>query len=258
MFEDADLERRFSGVQRLFGTSAFQMLQSCHVVVVGVGGVGSWAAEALARSGVGCITMIDLDHIAESNVNRQIHALSNTVGMAKVQAMQERISQIHPACRVNAVDAFVEPENWPQILPEPADAVIDACDQLKTKTALAHWARHNTDISFVTVGAAGGKRQAHRIQIADLAQVTHDPLLSKMRYNLRKFYAAPKAPKPLGLTCVYSNEAVSIPDTHCDASPEANLSCHGYGSFVPVTATFGMAAAGWILDKISRKSQDFS
>jgi tRNA threonylcarbamoyladenosine dehydratase len=258
VLEDVDLERRFSGVQRLFGASAFQSLQRAHVVVIGVGGVGSWAAEALTRSGVGCITMIDLDHIAESNVNRQIHALSSTVGMAKVLAMQQRIAQIHPACRVHAIDEFVEPENWPQILPEPPDAVIDACDQVKTKTALAHWARHNPKIPLVTVGAAGGKRQAHRVQIADMCQVTHDPLLSKIRYNLRKSYAAPKAPKLLGVTCVYSDEAVSMPDAQCAASPQANLSCHGYGSFVPVTATFGMVAAGWVLEKISRKTHAIS
>ncbi len=258
VLEDADFERRFSGVQRLFGTPAFQSLQGAHVVVIGVGGVGSWAVEALARSGIGCITMIDLDHIAESNVNRQIHALSDTLGMAKVHAMQQRILKIHPACHVHAVDDFVVPENWPQILPKPADAVIDACDQVKTKTALAHWACQNTNIPFVTVGAAGGKRQAHRVQIADMARVTHDPLLSKIRYNLRKFHSAPKAPRLLGLTCVYSDEVVSMPDVNCDASPQANLSCHGYGSFVPVTATFGMVAAGWVLDKISGKSQNTS
>lgn len=255
MLQDADLQRRFSGVRRLFGSAAAQSIHDAHVAVIGIGGVGSWSVEALARTGVGRITMIDLDHVAESNVNRQIHAVSDTLGMAKVEAMRQRIMQIHPECNVYAVDAFVEPENWPHILPEPVDAVIDACDQVKTKIALAAWARQNRDIHFVTIGAAGGKRSAHRVQIADLVSVTHDPLLAKIRANLRKLHGAPKAPKVLGVSCVFSDETVGLPVAECDSIQQANLSCHGYGSFVSVTATFGLCAAGWIIEKISNKFQ---
>ena len=133
--------RRFGGVLRLYGAAGADAIARAHVAVAGIGGVGSWAAEALARSGVGQITLIDLDHVAESNINRQIHATDATLGQAKVLAMQARIAGFHPHCRVHTVDAFVEPDNWPAVLPAPVDAVIDACDQMVAKTAMAAWAR---------------------------------------------------------------------------------------------------------------------
>ena len=139
--EAADLQRRFGGLERLYGLAGAAAVRRAHVAVVGIGGVGSWAAEALARSGVGALTLVDLDHVAESNINRQVHALDSTLGQAKVLAMRERIAQIHPRCTVHAVEEFAEPENWPQLLPPGVDAVIDACDQLKAKTAMAAWAR---------------------------------------------------------------------------------------------------------------------
>ena len=178
MHEPADLERRFGGLARLFGVEGSTRIRAAHVAVVGIGGVGSWAAEALARSGVGRLTLIDLDHVAESNINRQIHALSTTLGQAKVHAMAERIALINPACRVECVEEFVEPANWPAILPGPVDAVIDACDQVRAKTAMAAWALQNRR-PFITVGAAGGKRLAHKVDVDDLAHTTHDPLLAQ-------------------------------------------------------------------------------
>ena len=135
-----DLQRRFGGLERLYGVAGAAAIRAAHVAVVGVGGVGSWAAEALARSGVGAITLIDLDHVAESNINRQIHALSDTVGQAKVQAMRDRIAQIHPQCTVHGIEEFVEADNWPQLLPAGVDAVIDACDSVRAKQAMAAWA----------------------------------------------------------------------------------------------------------------------
>lgn len=139
----ADLGRRFSGLERLYGVDAARAIRSAHVVVVGIGGVGSWVAEALARSGVGHLTLIDLDHVAESNINRQVHALSTSIGMAEVLAMQERIALINPSCIVNCIEAFVEPDNWHDLLPSDADATVDACDQIKAKTAMADWARRS-------------------------------------------------------------------------------------------------------------------
>ena len=245
-----DLKRRFSGLERLYGLRPAQHVQSAHVVVVGIGGVGSWTAEALARSGVGRITLIDLDHIAESNINRQIHALSTTVGMAKVLAMQQRIELINPDCLVVCLDVFVDPENWLQLLPTDVDAVVDACDQVKSKTAMAQWAR-TVQCHFISVGAAGGKRHAQQVQIADLSEATHDPLLAQVRYQLRKHHSAPKGGKKMGVSCVFSNESVAVPDAACLAQSDGSLNCHGYGSLVTVTATFGMCAAGWIMNKIS-------
>jgi tRNA A37 threonylcarbamoyladenosine dehydratase len=248
----ADLARRFGGLERLYGTDGARRIRQARVAVVGIGGVGSWAAEALARSGVGSITLVDLDHVAESNINRQSHALESTVGQAKVQAMRERIAQIHPGCTVHAVDEFVDPDNWPQLLPEPVDAVIDACDQIKAKAAMAAWARH-TGASFISVGAAGGKRHAHLVDIDDLARTTHDPLLAQLRYRLRKFHGAPREGKSIGVACVFSREAVAPPDASCQLEGDGSLNCHGYGSVVAVTATFGQCAAGWVLDRLTQE-----
>ena len=250
--DEADLSRRFSGLDRLYGVDGASAVRGSHVVVVGIGGVGSWAAEALARSGVGVITVIDMDHIAESNINRQIHALSTTVGMAKVKAMQERIALINPHCTVHCVDAFVEQENWPTVLIGNVDAVIDACDQVRAKTAMAQWACA-TGTPFISVGAAGGKRLAHAVDVADLSDVTHDPLLAQLRYRLRKHHNAPKSGKKIGVMCVFSREAVKPADDSCTVQGDNTLNCHGYGSVVAVTASFGMCAAGWVMDEISKR-----
>ncbi|SEA84272.1 tRNA threonylcarbamoyladenosine dehydratase [Acidovorax soli] len=251
---DVDRQRRFGGLERLYGVAGAARIEQSHVVVVGIGGVGSWAAEALARSGVGRITLIDLDHVAESNINRQIHALTTTVGQAKVVAMQERIALINPHCEVLCIDDFVTPENWPNLLTGPIDAVIDACDQIKAKTAMAAWAR-DTGTLFVSVGAAGGKRHAHKIDIDDLSATTHDPLLAQLRYRLRKHHQAPREARKMGITCVFSREAVAAPDASCAVEGDGTLNCHGYGSVVAVTATFGQCAAGWVLDKLATISR---
>lgn len=250
--EGADLQRRFGGLERLYGRDGAARIRGAHVAVIGVGGVGSWAAEALARSGVGSLTLIDLDNVAESNVNRQIHALTDTLGKAKVEAMRERIAQINPACVVHCIEDFVEPENWPQILPAGVDAVIDACDQVKAKLAMAQWARRNKCM-LITVGAAGGKRLAHKVEVDDLSQVTHDPLLAQLRYRLRKEFNAPRDGKKMGVVTVFSRETVMQPDASCQMSgADGTLNCSGYGSVVSVTATFGMCAVGWVLDEIAK------
>jgi tRNA A37 threonylcarbamoyladenosine dehydratase len=246
-------------MDRLYGVDVGSRLLGAHVCVVGIGGVGSWAAEALARTGVGRITLLDMDHVAESNVNRQIQATSDTLGMAKIDAMQQRIVSINPACQVTGIDAFVEPGNWPGILPEDVDGVIDACDQMRAKVAMAAWALE-TQRLFITVGAAGGKRKAEDITIADLSACTHDPLMAELRYQLRKHHGAAKTGKNIGLPCVYSPEPIQIPALQRDSPGEAphtaaGLNCSGYGSLVTVTATCGMAAAGWILNKLSAKSK---
>lgn len=255
--DDADLARRFGGLERLYGVPGAAAIRRAHVMVVGIGGVGSWAVEALARSGVGRLTLVDLDHVAESNINRQIHALSATVGQAKVQAMRERIAQIHPGCAVQAIEEFVAPDNWASLLPPDVDAVIDACDQLAAKTAMAVWARaQRHGPLFISVGAAGGKRLAHRVEIDDLALVTHDPLLAQLRQRLRKHHGAPREGKRIGVACVFSREAVAPPDPSCAVEGDGTLNCHGYGSVVSVTATFGQCAAGWVLDKLAQPGQN--
>ena len=264
MIESPSIEstaRRFGGLARLYGTLGAEKIRAAHVVVVGVGGVGSWAAEALGRSGVGRLTLIDLDHISESNINRQIHALDTTFGQAKVQAMRERIAHINPDCEVRCVEEFVDATNWPAIaglsLSDAAsDGVIDACDQVRAKTAMAAWSlKHRA--RFISVGAAGGKRQAHKVEIDDLSLSTHDPLLAQLRYRLRKEYSAPRNSR-IGVACVFSREPVMQAIVHQDdvvgqpteGQIDNSLNCHGYGSVVSVTSTFGMCAAGWMLDCI--------
>ncbi|OYT99705.1 MAG: tRNA threonylcarbamoyladenosine dehydratase [Burkholderiales bacterium PBB1] len=239
----ADLERRFGGLRRLHGDAGYARLRAARIAVVGLGGVGSWAAEALARSGVAELTLIDLDHVSEGNINRQVQAVGRTVGQSKALALCERLSDIHPGCVLRPVEEFVETANWPALLPQPVDALIDACDQVRAKAVLAAWAI-DTGTAFVSVGAAGGKQRAQAVEVSDLAEATHDPLLASLRQRLRQQHGAARR-GPIGIACVYSREAVHQPDIAC--VPESNLNCHGYGSSVTVTATFGMVAAGEVM-----------
>lgn len=242
---DADLERRFGGLRRLYGEAGYARLRAARVAVVGLGGVGSWAVEALARSGAAALVLIDLDHIAESNINRQVQALGATLGQAKALALRERVLDIHPACVVHAVEEFVDDTNWPALLPQTVDAVIDACDQVRAKAALAAWAMAS-GTPFVSVGAAGGKRHPQAVEVGDIADVTHDPLLASLRRRLRRQNAG-----ALGVRCVFSREAVRPPSDACEA--DGSLNCHGYGSTVAVTATFGMVAASAVVEMLTTK-----
>ena len=244
---DADLERRFGGARRLYGDAAYARIRAARLCVVGLGGVGSWAAEALARSGVASLTLIDLDHVSESNINRQVQALGATLGQSKVRSLRERIADIHPGCEVIGVEEFVEEGNWPALLPQPVDAVIDACDQVRAKCAIAAWALR-TGTTLVMVGAAGGKRQPHAVAVEDLAVVTHDPLLASLRRRLRKQHGAARS-GAIGVRCVYSREAVVGPGA--SGVVDGSLNCHGYGSSVSVTATFGMVAASLAIEFIA-------
>ncbi len=237
---DADLERRFGGLRRLYGDAAYGRLRAASAAVIGLGGVGAWAAEALARSGVARLVLIDLDHIAESNINRQVQALGRTLGQHKGLALQERIADIHPGCEVQVVDAFVDAGNWPALLPAPVDVVIDACDQVRAKAAVAAWALRQAQ-PLVCVGAAGGRRRAQDVEVADLAEASHDPLLASLRQRLRRDTGAPRQGR-IGLRCVFSREAVAAPGE--PGAVDRGLNCHGYGSSVMVTASFGMVAAG--------------
>ena len=243
-FVEPDLERRFGGLRRLYGEAGYERIRAARVAVVGLGGVGSWAAEALARSGVASLTLIDLDHVAESNINRQVQAVGTTIGQSKVQALRERIADIHPGCELIGIEEFVDEGNWPALLPQPVDAVIDACDQVRAKCAIAAWALQ-TGARLVVVGAAGGKRQPHAVQVDDLVLVTHDPLLASLRQRLRKQHGAARTGR-MGVRCVFSREAVAAPEQACDV--DGSLNCHGYGSSVGVTATFGMVAASLALE----------
>jgi tRNA threonylcarbamoyladenosine dehydratase len=271
----ADLERRFGGLRRLYGDDGYARIRALRVAVIGLGGVGSWAVEALARSGVAALVLVDLDHVAESNINRQVQAVGRTVGQAKSQALAERVADIHPECAVRCVEEFVNASNWPALLPAgvDVDVVIDACDQVRAKVAIAAWALA-APRGLVVVGAAGGKRRPEEARVEDLATVTHDPLLAAMRQRLRQQHGAPRA-GPIGVACVFSREPVVLPARNEQVGtapagdgdgPEradrvdlgAGLNCHGYGSSVAVTATFGLVAASRALELGARVQTAFS
>ena len=245
---DEEHDRRFGGLDRLYGEGSRLALHRARVAVIGVGGVGSWVVEALARSGVGNIALIDFDQVAISNTNRQIQALDSTFGMAKVHALELRIKEINPDCRVSAIEDFLTLENMLQLIPADAfDAVVDACDQAKVKAALIAHARYHK-IRLVVCGAAGGKRNPLNLRQDDIGRVTHDALLSRIRNMLRKDYRMlPRKNGKFNVPCIYLEEP-SVRSTSCAS---AGLNCSGYGSVVTVTAAMGFAAAAHCLEKLA-------
>ncbi|HLU00322.1 MAG TPA: tRNA threonylcarbamoyladenosine dehydratase [Burkholderiaceae bacterium] len=262
-----DAERRFGGLDRLYGAGAANRLAQGHVVVAGIGGVGSWCAEALARCGVGRITLIDLDHVAESNINRQIHALGSTLGQSKVVAMMQRIKDINPACDVICVDDFVAPENVRDIVPAHADMVLDCTDQAAAKVALILEARQRSQ-ALLVCGGAGGKTNPLALRSGDLSQAVNDALLSRLRNTLRRQHGFPRGGEPggkvrkrvprMGVRVLWFDQPAILPEAWTQARAESEatsapqgLSCAGYGSAVMVTASMGLSAADeavhWLL-----------
>ena len=257
----SDYQTRFGGIARLYGQEQAQWLRSANFCVVGIGGVGTWVAEALVRSGVGGITLIDLDDICTTNTNRQIHALTSTVGQAKVHVMAARIAEINPDCRVECIEDFITPDNIRDIFGDREshkfDLVVDAIDSIKAKTSLiAHCKRQK--IPLVVTGGAGGQTDPSQIQYGDLAKTTHDPLLSKVRNQLRRDFNFSKNPKrKFSIDCVYSTEQLQYPQddgTVCamKSSTEGSmrLDCNmGFGAATMVTGTFGFFAAAKAIEK---------
>jgi len=240
--------RRFGGVQRLIGDDGFSRLEATHVVVIGIGGVGSWAVEALARSGVGALTLVDMDHIAESNINRQIHALDDTLGASKGEAMARRIAGIHAGCRVALVDDFVTPDNADRLIPMDA-IVIDAIDQPRAKAAIVALCRARGQ-RLMVCGGAGAVIDPLTLRRGDLCATRGDPLLASVRARLRREHGFPReAGKRFGVAALrFDGHRPSGASAPPDAAAGAPLACAGYGSLVTVTATLGMAAAAAAID----------
>ncbi len=264
--EDAEHARRFGGIARLYGAPALAAFERARVAVIGIGGVGSWVAEALARSAVGSLTLVDLDNVAPSNTNRQIHALDGNYGMPKVDAMAARIATINPRCDVRRVEDFIEPDNFVPVLGGGFDYVVDAIDSVRTKTALIAWCVERGQ-PLITIGGAGGQLDPTRIRIDDLALTIQDPLLSKVRAQLRKQHGFPRGPKAkFRVSAVYSDEPLIYPEAavcdvdaqaqHVDTAPgyagPIGLNCAGFGSSVCVTASFGFAAAAHVLRALAK------
>lgn len=264
-----DPDRRFGGIARLYGRAALERFRQAHVCVIGIGGVGSWVAESLARSAIGHLTLIDLDHVAESNVNRQVHALGDEFGKAKVTAMAERIRAINPDCQVDEVEDFVEPDNLEATLARGYDFVVDAIDGVKAKAALIAFCRER-GIPLITVGGAGGQRDPTRVQVRDLARTEQEPLLARVRKMLRQKHGFPRSMKQkFHIEAVFSDEQIRMPtgedaacdvDSHEAADPAGitGLNCAGYGSSVCVTATFGLVAASRVLAALSMPAVEAS
>ncbi len=260
MNDDVDLDRRFGGIARLYGKQAFERFQHSHVCIIGIGGVGSWAAEALARSAIGRLTLIDMDHVAESNTNRQLQALTSNLGKSKIQVMSDRISGINPNCRVQLVDDFITTDNLADYLHNPMDFIIDCIDDFRTKSALIDYCK-TQQIALVTTGGAGGKRDPGKIRLTDLARSEQDPLLAKTRSLLRQKYHFPRnLKKKFGVPCVWSEEQqVFLRDNGelCHQRPgntgSQSLNCGGLGSSMPVTASFAHLAVSHVLDELAAR-----
>lgn len=240
--EPGSPDRRFGGVARLYGDVALTQFQQATVVVAGLGGVGSWAAEALARSAIGHLVLIDFDHIAESNTNRQLHALDGEYGKAKVDAMAQRITQINPQIQLTCHDAFLEPDTLDSLIPRDA-IVLDATDSVQVKIALAAWSVKNQRL-LVMCGASGGKADPTQLRCDDLSRTEQDALLAKVRVGLRTDHSFSRdLKKKMGIRAVYSKEPRA-------GAATGGLACSGYGSAVTVTAAAGFVAAAEILSLI--------
>jgi tRNA A37 threonylcarbamoyladenosine dehydratase len=253
--DDVDFARRFGGIGRLYGERALERFKTAHVCVIGVGGVGSWIVEALARSAVGHLTLIDLDNVAESNINRQIQALTATIGQPKIEALRERIAQINPFCRVTLVEDFIEPDNIVQMIEGKGfDYVVDAIDSVKAKAALISYCREH-GLPMITSGGAGGQIDPSKIEVRDLGRTEQEPLLKKVRKLLRAQYGFSRGEKQkYGIDAVFSMEPLRYPESEdaCEiGSSVTGLNCAGFGSSMVVTASFGMIAAAHILRKLA-------
>lgn len=256
-----DYSFRFGGIERLYGRRACTAFREAHIAVVGLGGVGSWAAEALARSGIGTITLIDMDDVCVSNTNRQLHALQGDYGRTKTDAMADRLRAINPQANIRIHFGFVTPGNLTELITRDMNGVVDAIDSVKSKAALiAHCQRNK--IPLVVAGGAGGQMDPSLIQVADLSRTTQDPLLAKIRNLLRREYGFSRNPKRrFGVEAVYSTEQLTYPAADgevCHQKPgngPVRLDCAtGFGAACPVTATFGMVAASRLINRIARKA----
>lgn len=244
-------EQRFGGIGRLYTPEGLAKLRQSHVCVIGIGGVGSWAVEALARTGIGKITMIDMDDICVTNINRQIHAMTGTVAQLKTETMKERVEKINPECVVEIIDDFITPENIPEYLNRGYDYVLDAIDSVRTKVALIAYCKRNK-IKLITTGGAGGQTDPSQIQIADLSKTIQDPLASRVRSLLRKEYNFSQNPKrKFGIDCVFSTQPLIFPKMGEGCEVSATMNCaNGFGAVTMVTATFGFFAVSRLVDKL--------
>ena len=249
LLQDDEYDRRFAGVAKIYGDDSFHHYENSHVMVIGIGGVGSWAVEALARTGIGEVTIVDMDVVAASNINRQLPAMTTTLGREKIEIMAERCRAINPRIKVNLIDDYLTPENVKEILAGKPDIILDCIDDVKAKFALMLHCRFNK-IPLIVSGGAGGKLDPLKIRVADLSKTEQDPMLAKLRAQLRAKGICKKPKEKFGITCVYS---IDNPFSSADVCPSAGLRCGGYGSAVVVTSSFAMVAVSEVLKKLDMR-----
>jgi len=257
----SDFDLRFGGVRRLYGAEAVDIYRQAHVCVVGIGGVGSWVVEALARTAIGKLTLIDLDDICITNTNRQIHALEGNIGASKVEVMAERARQINPDIEVIEVEDFITRDNIPELFSADFDYVVDAIDSLKEKAALINHCKRNK-IPLITIGGAGGQIDPTRIEVGDLSRTTQDPLAAAVRSFLRRHYGFSKSKKKWGVDCVFSTEQLVYPQPDGSVCQQKSvedgntrLDCSGgFGASTCVTASFGFVAVARLLKKLEERA----
>lgn len=249
LLQDDEYDRRFAGVAKIYGDDSFHHYENSHVMVIGIGGVGSWAVEALARTGIGELTLFDMDVVAASNINRQLPAMTATLGCEKIEIMAERCRSINPRIKINLIDDYLTPENVKEILSGNPDIILDCIDDVKAKFALMLHCRFNK-IPLIVSGGAGGKLDPLKIRVADLSRTEQDPMLAKLRAQLRAKGICKKPKEKFGITCVYS---IDNPFSSADVCASAGLRCGGYGSAVVVTSSFAMVAVSEVLKKLDSK-----
>ena len=254
-------DQRFGGVSRVYGQASLTHFQQLHIVVAGLGGVGSWAVEALARTGIGKLTLIDLDDVCTTNINRQLPATDDTIGQLKTEVLAQRVKSINPNCEVKVIDDFLLPENFEDYL-TGADAVLDAIDSVNTKAALVAWCKRRK-LRLVVCGGAGGQIDPGMIRVGDLAKAKQDPLLAKVRSQLRRDYGFSKNPKrKWGVDCVYSEEQLRYPIISGEQEGEVTLQkpgsgtmrmdcSSGFGAAMVVTCSFAMQATATLLKRLT-------
>ena len=254
VLQNDEYERRFAGVAKIYGEDSFNHYEQSHVMVIGIGGVGSWAVEALARTGLGELTLVDMDVIAASNINRQLPAMTTTLGHEKIEVMAERCRAINPRIKINLIDDYLTADNIQDVLANTPDLILDCIDDVKAKFALMLHCRFNK-IPLIVSGGAGGKLDPLKIRVADLSKTEQDPMLAKLRTQLRSKGICKKAKEKFGITCVYS---IDNPFSSAEVCPSAGLRCGGYGSAVVVTSSFAMVAVSEVLKKLDQKKSQQS
>ena len=257
-----DFDARFGGIGRLLSVKALEKVKRANVLIIGIGGVGSWVAESLARTAIGHMTLVDLDDVCVTNINRQVHAINTTVGKFKVDVMKERIELINPFCEVDTKQCFFNPKNMGMVFDKSYDFVVDASDDFTNKCIMIDYCRKNK-IPLVTIGAAGGKLDPLQVRVTDMSESSNDKLLARLRKKLRQEFSFPKETEgDFGVWAVWSHERAVYPTsdgclTYKPPGMAKNMDCaEGFGSASFVTGAFAFAATSLVIRQLIKDAHE--